>query len=167
MRKITLITFFASVVAFTNTIAQQGNHNDPSHKPTKNIFFCPAISALKKDPQKLTWSVGDNWKSHDTSFISKVTEFLGAQWNGVKVGQITCVYKGIPKTAFPILLIYNTLTLEPHPRKWNKKIVAKWGKNLGGYRNCVARNQKNCPFQVHLRPPHKNIFKELEKFKSS
>ena len=91
------------------------------------VRTCPPISAISKDPAKLTWSAQDGFKSYEMSFIDQLTTFLGAQWNGVKVGQVTCVYSGKPKTAFPILLVYGTLAIEP--------TGGKWSKNLDGIRN--------------------------------
>ena len=122
-----------------------------STNPTAAVRLCPPISALKKTA-KLNWVAKGGWKSYDLSFVHKVGEFLGAQWNGSTVGQITCVYSGVQAKSFPILLVYNTLAVEPRGGKWSK--------NLGGYRNCKARKQKQCAFTVLLKPKSENIYNE-------
>lgn len=124
------------------------------------IVYCPPVSALTKDPIKQTWSAKGGFKSYDLSFVTKITDFLGAQWRGATVGQVTCVYKGSPKNSFNVLLYFGTLSQEP--------LTVNWGKNLGGYRNCIARKRKiqECPFEVLLKPKNQNIYDEIEKFKS-
>lgn len=121
--------------------------------------YCPAPSALSKNPLKQTWSASGGFKGYDLSFVTQVTGFLGAQWRGATVGQITCVYKGLPKNSFNVLLIYNTVTYEPSQ--------LNWAKNQGGVRNCIARKTKHCPFSVEIKPKNKgDIYQQLEKFKS-
>ncbi len=124
----------------------------------KNLFYCPPIKAIKKNPQKMTWSAPNGWKSYESSFINKIHTFRGAQWKGVNVGQITCVYAGMKKNTFPVLLVFHTLTLEPHSGKWSK--------NLGSYRNCISNKQKDCSFKMRLRPKKQDLYKEAEKLKS-
>lgn len=132
--------------------------SDKTHKP-KNIVFCPPISTLRKNPIKMNWTAPGGWKSYDISFIEKVSKFLGAQWNGVNIGQITCVYSAAKKHVFPIKLIFHTLALEPSDGKWTK--------NLGGYRDCFSIKQKNCAFKVRTKPKPKDIYKEAESLKSN
>lgn len=128
-------------------------------KKVKNIFFCPDAHLLKKDPKALTWSAPGGWKSYEISFASNIKKFIGAQWNGARVGQITCVYQGLEASSFPVLLVFHTLTLEPNNGKWSK--------NLGGYRNCISTQQKDCPFQMQLKPKSGNIYQEAEELKST
>lgn len=132
----------------------------PQNTAPRNLFFCPPISALTKnpDPTKWNWTAPGGWKSYGISFVPQIKEFDGAQWNGVDVGQLTCIYKGQEKTYFPILLVYHALTLEP--------TSGKWSKNLGGYRNCMSFNQNDCPFQVRLKPQQQNIYNQLQQFKT-
>ncbi len=165
MRK-QLITILLTIAAFlfcTNSCAANG---DTSNGVVVKIFFCPAISSIKKNLSERTWSAPGGWKSYDMSFMTHITSFTGAQWNGATVGQITCVYQGIPKTAFPVLLVYHTLALEPSPGQWTKKIKSVWGKNQGGYRNCFSKSQLNCPFKVRLKSQQDNIYQGLENLKN-
>ena len=135
------------------------NQKKITAKQPKHLFFCPTIKDLKKstDPNKLTWSAPNGWKSFEASFVNKIGTFLGAQWVGANVGQMTCIYHGVVKTSFPVLLIYKTLTLAPKGDKWSK--------DLGGYQNCKSSQQKDCPFQIRLRPKQNDIYEEVEKLK--
>lgn len=128
--------------------------------PASKTLLCPPVSALTKDPFKQTWSSKDGFKSFDISFVTSIKDFLGAQWSGATVGQITCVYSGLPKQAFNVLLYYGGVAQEPSTQSW--------GKNLGGYRNCISRTRKTseCPFDVQIKSEKQNIYEEIEKYKS-
>lgn len=141
-----------------NSLAFAATDTSP---PSTLALNCPPPSAIKKDPVKLTWSADRNtFRSYDLSFATKVHQFVGAQWNGAEVGQITCIYKTLPKTSFPLLLVFHTLTLNPEGGSWSK--------NLGGYKNCNALDIKKCPFKIRLKTKQENIYEEAEslKFKS-
>lgn len=128
-------------------------------QPNTLTMYCPPPSAIKKDPVKLNWTADrGTFRSYDLSFAKKIHQFVGAQWNGAAVGQITCIYKTLPKTSFPLLLIFHTLTLNP--------TGGAWSKNLGGYKNCNALDIKKCPFKIRLKPKSENIYKEAESLKS-
>lgn len=146
MKKIIfLICAFFPILAFAQT-------------PLIKTVICPPISALKKDPVKQTWSAPGGFKSYDLSFVTSITDFLGAQWRGATVGQLTCVYKGLPKNSFNVLLAYHTLGYEPSG--------GRWGANLGGYRNCISRKQKHCLFNVAVKSKTGNIYQDIENLKS-
>jgi hypothetical protein len=145
-----LFTLSASPALATPTAAS---------KPAKNRFYCPPITALKKDPKQLTWSAErHNYRNYDISFAKNIDAFIGAQWAGTKVGQLTCIYRATPRGAFPILLIFHTLTLEPSDGNWTK--------NQGGYKNCNSLDRKTCPYQMNVAPQQTNIYKEAEDLKS-
>lgn len=127
--------------------------------PQQNIFFCPTIDKLQKDPEKLTWSAPGGWQSFELSFVDKITRFSGAQWRGTNVGQIFCVYRGVENTAFPILLAYSIIALEPNGGKWSQ--------NLGGYKNCESSQAIDCPFSIRLRPEEEDLYQQAEKLKKS
>lgn len=123
----------------------------------KNQFCCPPISTLTKSSTDNTWSATSRWVSHDISFVNTIAFFLGAQWQGANVGQVTCIYHGQDENSFPVLLTFNTLTYEP--------TVPKWGNNQGGYRNCVSNNTAGCPFQLRLAPANNSVEQEAESIK--
>lgn len=187
---------FASVVILTiqfNTYADSQSSTPPTSPQTsqqqqlqqteqRNLFFCPPITALKKDPVKMNWTATNGWKSYGISFVENIKSFMGAQWYGANVGQITCIYKGAELHSFPVLLIFNTLTLEPQgslepspPNQATNPQLSennanpggtKWTKNLGGYRNCVSNSEKECPFQMQLAPPKEDVYKQALQLKN-
>ena len=124
-----------------------------------NLFYCPPVSALTKDPEARTWSAGPSWKSYELSFVDKITLFSGAQWRGTNVGQIFCVYRGESETSFPVLLAYKTLAFEPNG--------GKWGANLGGYYNCETPTQEDCPFSIRVQSEKVDIYQQAEQLKLS
>ena len=128
--------------------------------PVTKTFYCPQVGELKKDPNKMTWSADNkHFRSYDTSFSNKVDQFIGAQWVGTNVGQITCIYRAFAKSAFPVLLVFHTLTLEPNGNAWTK--------NLGGYKNCDTSDRKQCPFTIKLQQKSGDIYEEAERLKSN
>jgi len=150
-----LTLFILSLWTITSYAVTTTNN---SRTTAKNRFFCPPISKIIKNPSKQTWTTKNgNYKSYDMSFALSLRHFVGAQWVGANVGQITCVYKTNPKTAFPVMLIFHTLTYQPSGGSWSK--------NLGGYLNCSASMQEDCPYKMVLKPKHKNLYKEAEKLK--
>lgn len=128
--------------------------------PTTMTLYCPEPSAIKKDPQKLTWSANRNtFRSYDISFATSIDQFSGVQWVGAAVGQVTCVYKTFPKRSFPVLLVFHTLVLEPQGGAWSA--------DLGGYKNCNSLDRTQCPFLIRLKPKTTDIYEEAEGLKST
>lgn len=156
--KILKIILIGCLLLGFSVYAQNNGATNKTSK-VKNLFFCPSIKSIKKDPKKLTWSAPGGWQSYEISFVNKLTKFYGAQWTGTKVGQITCLYQGDTPSSFPVLLVFDTLTYQPSGGKWSK--------DLGGYQNCVARKRANCPFKIRVKPPEKDIYQEAEQLKSN
>ena len=117
----------------------------------KPIFDqCPQPSELVKDSKTMQWSAkghldGTKFQSFDKSFTNTVDHFIGAQWVGVKVGQIICLYQPSNSNEFPVQLVFNTLTYAPTGKHWSK--------DLGGHENCVSVNPEDCQYQ--LKPAEK------------
>lgn len=122
------------------------------------IIYCPMPDQLHKKPNSLIWQGPNNWKSYDTSFVEKIKKFTVAQWQGINVGQVTCVYEGLPKETFPVLLYSNLLSLTPTGGNW----VAQKGQ----YSNCVSNDVKDCPIIIRKKSPPPNIYQELEELKN-
>lgn len=140
--------------------------------PATSPSICPDIGETKKntDPQKQNWTAQTKegkWKSYDTSFATQLTQFLGAQWSGANLGQLTCVYKSeqqfelqgqsITQQTIPVLLIYHSLTFKPTGGAWKRT-------GLGLY-NCYSRQQKDCQFIINVEPPVGNVLQQAESFK--
>ena len=67
----------------------------PTKIPVLNSF-CPDISQVQKNQMTQKWKAqtqDGTWKSYQGSFATNLTQFVGAQWTGVGVGQVTCVIK--------------------------------------------------------------------------
>ncbi len=135
--------------------------NTPTVLP-QGALTCPAATALKRDPSNLKWYAGKTYantdfKSYDTSFATKISGFLGAQWQGVKVGNIQCVYKPVTANTFPVVIDFGVLTAEPS--------ASAWGNNKNGYRNCLSENPQDCYFVPLRKSPQQNPYQQLEELK--
>lgn len=168
MRKISCIMvylFLISNSALAAVITEDTTQPEPN-------AYCPQISQLLKNPVKGNWyaqTTEGYWQSYDMSFATNIDQFLGAQWVGENLGQITCVYRSsqrftvngalnIQKT-LPVLLVYHALTHQPSGQFWKKR------PGHGVY-DCYGQTLQDCPFRVHLQPKETDIFKEAASFKS-
>ena len=131
----------------------------PTQQPLPNIMQCPAVSALHKDPQKMTWSAQGDWRGFEQSFAGHIQKFLGVQWQGVNVGNVVCLYAAQEKIAFPIMLHFNRLVFLPTHR------LGKWGKKSKGYTNCKSNRPKDCRFMVRTPKKTMNIYQEASELK--
>lgn len=120
--------------------------------------YCPAVENLVKDPEDQTWSADGGWESNAPSFINKLTSFVGAQWVGVSVGEIICLYARSGRAEFPVALQRRTLV--PAPR-----VGGLWSEDKGGYRECLSADIHSCPFFIQVPLPPKDIYEELDFFK--
>jgi hypothetical protein len=126
--------------AVTDSQATQPQTTQPEQpKPVPSL--CPIESLLTRD-QNMRWHVGTEWKSFTQSFVTEIGSFIGAQWTGINVGKIICLYQGKNSFEFPIAIEQkeSTLFLEPTSDNWSTKI--------NGYRICQATNVADCPFFV-------------------
>lgn len=132
--------------------------------------FCPNVDTIKKDPIKGNWFAQNKagyWKTYDLSFANKLQQFIGAQWVGAKVGQLTCIYrsqeifklrgKTTVQDTLPILLVFHTLAFQPTKPKWKR--------TKRGVYNCYSVHRHHCPFMVNIKPPTGNIYQEAEDLK--
>jgi hypothetical protein len=134
--------------------------------------LCPPIDKITKDPTEGNWKAQmpeGTWKSYSLSFATSLTRFVGAQWVGADVGQITCVYHSeqefmmqgqqtIQRT-LPVLLVFHTLAFQPSG--------ANWAHASKGVYNCSAGNkgQADCPFKVNMPPTTGDIYEEAAALK--
>jgi hypothetical protein len=120
-------------------------------------IFCPLPSQLVKNG--LYWATPTgNWKSYSESFDATVTTFVGAQWIGINVGKMVCIYKGNLAMSFPITLQNDTLTQIP--------TGGNWGTDQGGFRNCHSTNTTDCPFITRVSAKNmQQIYQSLDFFK--
>lgn len=134
--------------------------------------YCPQPNEIHKNPVNNNWTAQTKagfWKSYHFSFATTITRFVGAQWNGANVGQLTCIYHSkqrftmngqeTSQRTLPILLVFHTLARQPSGAKW--KHVAT------GIVNCYGQKIKDCPFVVNMKPSVGNIYQEAEALKSN
>ncbi|HLD16953.1 MAG TPA: T4SS-associated protein EirA, partial [Coxiellaceae bacterium] len=138
-------------------LAQLQGNAPSSGASTPPYFHCPPVVCLTKNQDDLSWFAKGGYKSYQQSFAVHISQFLGAQWSGIRVGQIICAYQGQEKVTFPIAVVFNKLVFEP--------TTANWSKNMGGYRNCKSNNPTDCPFLVQIAPKPTNIYQEAEQLK--
>lgn len=163
----TKITICISVLA----MVLQGNVFAVT-KEVEADSFCPHISQIQKNQMTQKWGlkvVGGAWKSYQTSFATDLTQFLGAQWTGVGLGQVTCIYKaeqrftieGKPtiQPALPVTLAFNVMVLQPTKGKWERIPHAH------GVYNCYAIERADCPFKIHTQQLTQDIYQEAESLK--
>lgn len=122
------------------------------------VFTCPTVQQLHHNPHTLKWTGPSGWKSYSQSFATKIDHFSGAQWTGVEVGQITCIYKPATLNTFAVSLVFNKLTYEPKGENW--------GDNKGGYRNCLADDPADCSFKVKPAEKAGDPYQTLENYKT-
>lgn len=117
--------------------------------------FCPYIENIIK--QEELWVTNDSkWKSYTPSSASKVVSFIGAQWAGVKVGKIICLYQTNEAVAFPLAIeqINSQSILEPSEFGWSALTKS--------HKFCKSASIADCPFNAELQKDNSNVYKGIE-----
>ena len=117
-------------------------------------YFCPSISELTKEG--LFWKAGNSWKSFTQSFAKEIGGFLGAQWMGVNIGKIICLYHGKESIDFPIAIeqVHSQLILEPKGPNWSTPI--------SGRRICKSSNIFDCAFTAQAEESSKDAYEDIK-----
>lgn len=168
MKKL-IILFFS---LFSSVIIAENNNAPPAVTPKTDIpsveegqyvppntaliqDFCPPIETLVRNPVDQIWSAPNGWKAPTPSFLRTVDAFVGAQWVGVSVGEVICVYtKAAKSNTFPVTLQRSRLVPAPKPGEF-------WSEDKGGFMECKSNNVKNCPFFVQVPKAPENIYEQL------
>ena len=137
---------------------------------SKLDLICPSASSLIKHPKTRTWSASGagNWKSYSMSLATSINRFIGAQWSGVKVGQLVCLYNSLPSGAFPIQLYFGSLVKQPtpHPLAENSAVVNSWvATKKTNYLNCYSATRTMCAFEPVRKAKQESTEAVLEGFK--
>jgi hypothetical protein len=141
----------------TAPVASERGINQPHGQSILKIYYCPNPTELIKAGLYWGTATGD-WKSYSESFDNSIVSFAGAQWIGINVGKMICIYKGNLNLSFPITIQNDVLSQAPSG--------GRWGKDLGGYRNCRSNNIADCPFAVKIESiDMRQIYKSLDFFK--
>lgn len=146
--------------ADTSTITPAQPSSPSSHPSTDSPAqtakpqYCPLAKELTK--QDLIWTVGDTWKSYSESFVNKIGSFVGAQWVGIRVGKIICLYKGENSFDFPIALeqVKSKIITEPSG--------AYWSALVNNHKFCQSANVFDCPYYVQIAEDITQIYKAIE-----
>ena len=130
------------------------------HRPV--VSQCPAVTSLSQ--QKMFWGAPGGWVSFNPSFITKVTTFVAAQWQGIKLGKVLCVYTGNKGMDFPIVLQQTEAQLVPKP------VGLQWAPVNDSLLNCTAAQGQplspaQCAFIVERPVNQQNPYQELEQIK--
>ena len=116
---------------------------------------CPQPAALTKNLQTNRWSaLNGNWKGTTTSLASQIKGFVGAEWQGINLGQIFCIYKGVPAQTFAIAITYHTLAVTPQKGRWT-------GNKHHNLYKCISNQIKECLFQVRMKPKALSLDQQL------
>ena len=108
------LTFMTSGLGLADTADNVALDSAEScYLPIPDAYMCPQPSELKKDPKTNTWTTDSGWLSDSSSFSSSIVKFLGAQWKGVQLGQILCLYLGPNPNDFPVGLHKNLIVRTP------------------------------------------------------
>ena len=103
-----------SICTLTATaISALANDSEYCYLPLAGASVCPKVSELKYNAKTSEWSTDDDWKSTTSSFTKKITIFLGAQWKGVQMGHLLCLYKGPNANEFPVSMHKNIIVQSP------------------------------------------------------
>ena len=115
---------------------------------------CPDASELVRDG--FWWTARNGtWKNFNQSFSQKITSFIGAQWNGVKVGKITCLYSPEGGDNFPVALeeVKTEIALEPKSSNWSALI--------GSRKLCKSANVADCSYYIEEQLTSGDVYKGI------
>lgn len=118
--------------------------------------LCPAVTELKQNAD-LLWTAPDGWKSSSPSFLKTVKQFIGAQWFGVNLGEIVCIYIKGGKGDFPVHLHRPVLVASP--------TGGNWGQEKDGYKDCKSNDPQQCPFTIQKPYEIDNVYEQIDFFK--
>jgi hypothetical protein len=124
-------------------------------KPPQNPpRYCPLAKELTRNGMQ--WSVGSKWKSYSDSFVKEIASFIGAQWVGVKVGKIICIYRGKDNGDFPVALEETKSHIIQEPTS------ASWSNFAQGRKMCNSSNVFDCAFYIKPEEDNSNVYEEIK-----
>lgn len=144
----------------TNVVNQTTPAATNDSQPDQILRTCPQVSELERDG--LYWVSHDkNWKCFSESTAKKIDKFIGAQWVGLKVGKIICLYQ---TEEFTVAMeqVHSDLALEPNT---NNTRVGNWSsliKNSSDMHLCQSVNVADCAFYIKMPPTITDIYKQIQ-----
>lgn len=127
--------------------------------PIPDAYMCPQPSELKKNPKTSMWFTDGGWSSDSGSFSTSIVKFLGAQWKGVQLGQVLCLYVGPNLNDFPVGLHKNLIVKSPENLldgvSENTDYKSPWvvkTQSTQTIMNCYSTTgiTCDCPFRIYL-----------------
>lgn len=119
---------------------------------------CPPVGSLVRDETTQQWSGPGGWKTTSPSFLRSVDTFVGAQWVGVSIGEVICIYIKTTRSSFPVMLKRGKLVPAPVSG-------GLWSEDKGGYMECKANDVHHCPFWIQAPKKEKNVYEQLDFYK--
>ena len=106
-------SFFCFFVVLGTCFSAHAEDADACYLPLAGASICPEIATLKYNNKNNQWTADVGWKSTSGSFTTNITRFLGAQWKGVQMGHLICLYQGPNVDEFPVGLQKNIIVQNP------------------------------------------------------
>jgi hypothetical protein len=110
------VNVFIFLIGIVSGLAFADDNPDSAalcYLPIPDASMCPQPTELKRNPKTNMWSTNTGWKSESGSFSAAIVRFLGAQWKGVELGQILCLYIGPNSNDFPVGIYKNLIVYTP------------------------------------------------------
>ena len=143
-------------------------------RSASNTYSCPPATALSYNNKTYIWTAPGGWKSQDMSFATEVSAFKGAEWQGVTVGKLACLYTPGTPDDFPIALSQNAMIKKPIPN--NTENAWQLAKDKKPAFNSPIKNERYVcinaqpdlcafhPVDIDKEPPSTQaIFQEIQK----
>lgn len=118
------------------------------------LMTCPSLTSITK--KGLIWTSQDGkWENYTPSSASKIINFVGAQWLGIKVGKIICLYQTDEEVSFPLALEQTKAQLILEPKGYG------WSSLIENYKLCKSANISDCPYSVEPPKDISNLYDEI------
>ena len=127
----------------------------PVTASSQQAQFCPQPEKLIKKDVK--WTTEDaKWENYTPSSATKILGFIGAQWAGIKVGTIICLYQTNEAVSFPVALEQTRSQLIVEPK------AGGWSSLVGNRRFCKSASVADCVYFIELPKDISNIYEEIK-----
>lgn len=129
---------------------------DSSNQVKKlQMQFCPKSEDLFK--RGVYWATKDGkWKNYTSSSADKIYNFIGAQWSGIHVGKIICLYHTNEAVSFP-LAIEQVMSQDA-----NEPSGLGWSSLMNNFKLCKSANIADCGFYYEPTKDISNIYNEIK-----
>lgn len=117
--------------------------------------FCPNSEDLFK--QGVYWATKDGkWRNYTPSSADKIINFIGAQWAGIRIGKVICLYQTNEAVAFPLAVEQVTSQGASEPSGLG------WSSSSGNHRFCKSASIADCGFYYEVPKDLGNLYDEIK-----